>query len=88
VAGERGAARSAKRSPVTVASAAWLPSSVAWFPATAYVVACAAVGVPTSGEPYAWVVIAQPPGDTAAALLGALVLVSGIGAPLLTLRRR
>jgi hypothetical protein len=73
---------------VTVASAAWLPPTVAWFPATAYVVACAAVGVPTSGEPYAWMVIAQPPDDVVAAALGAIVLVAGVGAAMLTLRRR
>ena len=73
-------------SGVAIAAAAWLPATVAWFPATAYVLACAAAGVPTSGEPPPWMIIAQPPGDGPAALIGAAALVAGTSAALATLR--
>jgi hypothetical protein len=67
--------------------AAWLPGLIAWLPSAGYVLVCAAVGVPQYGAPYGWTLVFRSPRDEAALWIGLAVLVAGLAAALLTLRR-
>lgn len=89
VAGDGAAAwrNAALVSGLALMGAAWLPVTYAWMPATAYVLACVAAGVPEGGEPYAWTLVLRPPEDATALTIALVVLVLGVAAALWTLRR-
>ena len=64
-----------------------LPTSYGWVPATTYVLACVAAGVPDGGEPYTWTLVLRPPQDQAALIIALVVFALGLTAALSSLRR-
>jgi hypothetical protein len=72
---------------LALAGAAWLAASSAWIPATAYVLACVAAGVPSGGEPYAWTLLFRPDDDAAALAIAIATFAVGLAGALWSLRR-